>query len=639
MTSFVHNTAATGTMAIAGDTVTVDDKSDIGTVSTGSGNAAPITVTANQLVMQTEGAIGSLNGGSGRGGSVTINVDQLRMSDTGTQIGTSTIGSGVGGNLVVNARTVELLRGANLGSNTQGGSTGAGGATIVTARESVLLDGGEPGDYDPDIQNLTAILRDVDTGFSTFTRGSGQAGRLEVNTPRLAVRNSAGMTASTLASGNAGTLEINADVVQLQGKGGLGSVSSADGNAGAIEINAQTVALSGGTIISGDALGSGDGGNLTVNANTVTMQGGSRIGAAASSSGQGGTIAITTRTLDITGQTSNGNTPSAIAATTFGSGNAGQITLRGDRITVANRAAVNSSTLGSGNAGQILIQSTDTLDIDNAVVAAAVGTGATGNGGNVLLTAPNLTLANGAAVTSSSLGQGVAGNITTRGDRLRLSDRASIQAETRQGDGGNISLTASQWVILRHNSNISTTAGTAASGGNGGNIAIATEFLLGVPSENSDITANAFTGNGGRIDIEATQIYGFSTLGYLTPLSDITASSEFGAAGIIALDTNFDAAQGVNELPTDLSDRTDQIFDSCSAVGSNRFTVTGRGGVGEFLQPTLNHSEDWQDTRTIVVGTATQPFTLDDPSATMPLPPTLLSLMGGTGCKNPAASP
>lgn len=279
----------------------------------------------------------------------------------------------------------------------------------------------------------------------------------------------------------------------------------------------------------------GTGGNLTVNANTVTMQGGSRIGAAASSSGQGGTIAITTGTLEITGQTSNGNTPSAITATTFGSGNAGQVTLRGDRITVANRAAVNSSTLGSGNAGQILIQSTDTLDIDNAVVAASVGANATGNGGNISLTAPNITLANGA------------------------------------------------------------------------------------------------------IDIEATQIYGFSTLGYLTRFSDITASSEFGAAGIIALDTNFDAAQGVNELPTDLSDRTDQIFDACSTVGNNRFTIMGRGGVGEMLQPTLGHADEWQDTRTIAPSPAAQSLLLEMPEI-LPLPPMWANLTEASRCANPFAA-
>ncbi len=624
--SSVQNTVATGTVTVQGDTILIeDDASNIGTISRGTGNAAPVEVIANRLIMRTGGAIGSINRGTSQGGEVTVNVDQLFMTDFYTQIGTRAEESGAGGDVVVNARTVEILRMAALGSTTRQGSAGAGGATTLNATESILIDGGEPGDYTPNVQNMSAIIRDVETGLAAYTWGSGQAGRIEVNTPRLDIRNSAGMTVSTLAEGNAGTLEINADTVQLQGKGGLASFSTGSGDAGLIRVNARAVALTGGSVISGDSLVTGQGGDLVVNADTVAVQGGSRIGVTTFGAGQGGTIAITTRTIDVSGQTRDRTLPSAITASTSGTGNAGQVTVKGDQIMITNGAEVSSSTSGAGNAGQIFLQGTEAIEVNNSAIAASVGATATGNGGNIILAAPNINLANGARVTSSSLGQGVAGNISTRGDRLRLSDRASIQAETRQGDGGNIALTASDWVILRHNSNISTTAGTAASGGNGGNIAIKTGFLLGVPIENSDITANAFTGNGGRIDIEATQIYGFSTLGYLTRFSDITASSEFGAAGIIALDTNFDAAQGVNELPTDLSDRTDQIFDSCSAVGSNRFTVTGRGGVGEFLQPTLNHSEDWQDTRTMLPSRSTQPLTLDQ-SKTVPVPLSLAFL-------------
>ncbi|WP_175551031.1 filamentous hemagglutinin N-terminal domain-containing protein [Spirulina major] len=633
----VNTTSATGALTVSGNTITLEQQGQLVTQADGAADAAPINVTANRLVMRTNGSIGALSNSSGRGGDVTVTVDQLFMIDNPTQIGTRAQKSGAGGNLTVNARTVEILRGANVGSNTSGDSTGAGGSTVVNASESIVLDGGDPADYVPNPQNLSQVLNDIDTGMSTFTRGSGQAGELRVNTPRLDIRNSAGLTVATLADGDAGVLTVNADTVQIEGRGGLASFSLAGGDAGDIRLTAKTVNVDRGAVISADSLQAGDGGNLTVTADTLTVRQGARIGAATTGAGQGGTITLNTQALEVTGRTSDRTVASAITASTAGAGNAGQITMNGEQITIANGAEVSSSTSGRGDAGRIMLQSRGGIEVNNASIAASVGANATGNGGTISLTAPNITLANGATVSSSSQGQGVAGNINTEGDRLRLSDRAAIRAETSQGDGGNINIISNLWVILRNNANISTTAGTAASGGNGGNIRIATGFLLGVPIENSDITANAFTGNGGQIDIEATQIYGFSTLGYLTRFSDITASSEFGAAGIIALDTNFDAAQGVNELPTDLSDRTDQIFDACSVVGQDRFTITGRGGVSEFLQPTLNNSEDWQDTRTITPGLFPQPLTLD-PSATVPLPPTFFSLRRGSGCGTSAQS-
>ena len=73
---------------------------------------------------------------------------------------------------------------------------------------------------------------------------------------------------------------------------------------------------------------------------------------------------------------------------------------------------------------------------------------------------------------------------------------------------------------LRHRAN--------AEGGDGGNITIGTDTLLGI--DNSDITANAVEGDGGNITITADAIVGFAERAELTPLSDITASSDFGAA-------------------------------------------------------------------------------------------------------------
>jgi large exoprotein involved in heme utilization and adhesion len=75
--------------------------------------------------------------------------------------------------------------------------------------------------------------------------------------------------------------------------------------------------------------------------------------------------------------------------------------------------------------------------------------------------------------------------------------------------------------------------------------------------------------------------------------------------------TAFDASQGVNELPSDFSDRTNQIGNACSSMGNSRFTVVGRGGVGELLQPLLGSGAgEWHDRRDLTA-TGSTPFSLE----------------------------
>ncbi len=97
---------------------------------------------------------------------------------------------------------------------------------------------------------------------------------------------------------------------------------------------------------------------------------------------------------------------------------------------------------------------------------------------------------------------------------------------------------------------------------------------------NSDITANAFTGIGGRVNIKANGIYGIEFRESPTLLSDITASSEFGTQGTVELNTpDIDPNSGLVALPTVAVDA--QIAQGCYSPGyaQNSFIITGRGGL------------------------------------------------------------
>jgi large exoprotein involved in heme utilization and adhesion len=80
--------------------------------------------------------------------------------------------------------------------------------------------------------------------------------------------------------------------------------------------------------------------------------------------------------------------------------------------------------------------------------------------------------------------------------------RGNITATIASGEGVNITLSIQHSLQLRNSSAISTRPGTEASGGgNGGNIHITTPLVIAITSENSDITANAFAGSGGNINL------------------------------------------------------------------------------------------------------------------------------------------
>lgn len=67
-----------------------------------------------------------------------------------------------------------------------------------------------------------------------------------------------------------------------------------------------------------------------------------------------------------------------------------------------------------------------------------------------------------------------------------------------------------------------------------------------------------------------------------TNLSDITASSELGIDGNVAItNPDLDPSQGLVALPVEVVDASNQIASGCTneRQATNKFTVTGRGGL------------------------------------------------------------
>ncbi|NEP57329.1 MAG: S-layer family protein, partial [Symploca sp. SIO2G7] len=373
----------------------------------------------------------------------------------------------------------------------------------------------------PDGKNLSVL--------STATSGQGNAGDLEIQTGRLTVKNRAIVAASTAGEGKGGNLIINADFVELLGIAGSLLLPSG---------------------LSTDTIGEGDAGNLIINTRRFVARDGAVASVSTFSEGEGGNLIVNAQSVELIGTATNG-LPSGLYAQAFGNGDAGDLIVNTEYLTIQNNAQI---TVAAGNAANInLPNATETVF------------------GNITLpTLPNKA-------------NGNAGDAKITADSILLNNQGAIIAQTESSEGGNIDLFVNCLLLLRNNSQISTTAGTAQAGGNGGNITIDAPngFIIAIPSENSDITANAFEGDGGRVDITTQGILGLEFRDHTTSLSDITASSERGLDGEVNINLTVETEpeQGLTNPPNEPVDV--ELIEGCQ-VGrggeSAQFSYVGEGG-------------------------------------------------------------
>ena len=193
--------------------------SALSTETTGSGNAGRLRLETGQLTLQDGATISaSTFGGSGSAGSLDIFADSIQL--TGIRADrqfSSTIQSissispsfvqstGNAGNISINTRLLTVQDGGSIRTATFG--PGQGGNLTITAREATNLVG-----------SGTLAAGVESRALSTQTTGSGNAGRLRVETGQLTLQDGATISASTFGgSGSAGSLDIFADSIRLSG--------------------------------------------------------------------------------------------------------------------------------------------------------------------------------------------------------------------------------------------------------------------------------------------------------------------------------------------------------------------------------------------------------------------------------------
>jgi filamentous hemagglutinin family protein len=559
----------------------------------------------------------TLANGSGNAGDLSLNTRQLSLRNSEISAASQ---SGIGGDVDITAEQVTLTEAAEISASTrsgQGGDITFSGLDLLDVSNSSIAAATSTGEAGSLTVMAADAIRVTNRGsLSVAATAGGDAGSLSLRTSDLQVSDNAAITVSSVETGSAGNLSVIAQDVSLNDRARLTaeteagrgasidlqvsdsltltnrseiSASTIDGRGGQLQVNGDrsptnSIQLTSGSELATAATGQGDAGNLELNTRSLTVTGQNSAVTATSRSGIGGRVAIAAEQVAI----QNGG---AITATTR-SGNGRGITLQGLNTLTVDNGEISASTL-TGQAGSLDITASESIRLTDSASLAVQATGRGGRAGDLTLRTGQVEVQNGSISVSSPEGQ--AGNLSITTNAVRL-DQGRLTAETGQpGEqaGAVISLEGLDTLVMRNGSLISASALEDA---NGGNVTLNVNdgFIIGPTFENNDIIANAQQGNGGRINITTQGIFGLEFREALTPLSDITASSQFGLDGEVIIETpNTDPDQGLVELPGNLIDAASQISQSCSptnlAEESAVFHITGRGGLPP--SPTTFQSE------------------------------------------------
>ncbi|MGI8503467.1 MAG: filamentous hemagglutinin N-terminal domain-containing protein [Hassallia sp.] len=504
-----------------------------------------------------------------------------------------------GGQIVLGGILGEGTIGLNLDSNNLPFSfpNNVSLGDISLSRRAIVDATSDEGGGNIQVQGNRVTLTDRSLVFAETLGGQNGKG-ISIQAEQLTLKDGSQVSTSTFGTGSGGNLTVNAsESVQLTG-------TDADGNPSALFT---------------DTFGAGAAGNLTINTGKLIVEDGANIAAGTrmGSQGSGGTLNVTASDLvKLSGTSMINGIPSGLFAETLSSGDAGSLTINTRQLIVQDGAQVTAGTgtNSTGKGGNLTVRARDSIKLSGTAPNSQSSTGlfsrtrGTGDAGSLMITTPELIVRDGAQVTVEGLGSGNAGNLQIQARSIRLDTRGKLTAQTTSGRGGNISIKDADLLLLQSNSQISTNADTSQLGADvaGGNINIDSNLIVALPEENSDITANAFRGRGGNINITTQGIFGIERRGRQTPQSDITASSQLGVNGRIQINTpDIDPSRGLLVLPAQVVNPSRQIAQSCGAGNrgtTNEFIVTGRGGLPLSPDDFLSSDVVWSDTRLIATG-------------------------------------
>lgn len=397
------------------------------------------------------------------------------------------------------------------------------------------------------------------------------------------------------------------------------SVDVSGNGGGNIQVWGRSIQLTDGSAIIANTLGNSDGGSFTVDASeSVELIGisgddnySSRFLAEVepNATGNGGALTISTQRLTV-------RDGALISNTTFGAGNGGNVTVRAtdvevsgtkgfflsglfddagaqatenakagiltietDNLTVSDGAQITTSTFGAGNGGTIRVQATDVQAIGRSTNG-RFGSGlranvdAEGDGGSLRIEAESLRVRDGARISTSTSGAGDAGTIEVQASEVEVIGQSA--------DG-------------RFSSSLRADVETEATG-DGGSLRIETESLR--VRDGAQISTSTFgAGDAGNIEVQATEVeaIGLSEGGqFASGLFAAVESRVTGSGGDLRIETERLVVRDGAQIATtafgagnagNLTVRATEVeligTDDTGEVASGLFASVQPGGTGD----------------------------------------------------------
>ncbi|GJD19212.1 filamentous haemagglutinin outer membrane protein [Rivularia sp. IAM M-261] len=562
-----------------------------------TGDAGNIDITANSVSLDNRGALyaQAQNGAVGNAGNITIKTGSFSAATT-SQIAVNSLATGNAGKIKIEAGEFSMTSNAALRADIdENGKASEPGSIDLIVDGTISLIGGK-----------TEI---APTGESTritlgiLPKGKGPGGNLTIKANSLVLKDGASIKASTQGEGAAGNININTNVVDISGSSPISGLSSGlftstdnSSNAGNIIINAETFRIAEGAGLSARTRGSGQGGNITVNARYFEAMNGGQLVTTTTGNKRAGNILIDAKNrVTISGIDQKYNTRFAQVQAneerirTAPDSNPERTSFRLSSIanniteTGAGSGLFAQTDKSNGDAGNVIITTQQLTLTDQAQISA--GTSSSGQGGNINIRGNSLTLNKG-EINALAQGLGNAGSINIDINGLLNATDSKIITSATQSSGGASAIKAGN-IRLYGNSDITTNVGSGAGGG--GNITLTANSIIAFGD--SDILAFARDGKGGDVSLKTPAFFGQnykaaprgtepSTLDGNNRV-DINASG--AVSGTVTLpDTSF-IQNSLSELPENLIDTGSLIANSCIARANSQqqgtFIITGSGAL------------------------------------------------------------
>jgi filamentous hemagglutinin family protein len=648
LSSETTGTGDGGDIFIRGRSISLLDRVQLSTSSTNP-NAAPgmITIrTTDDIRVNNGSEISSSGAGTGIGTIELLSEEGSAFLNDAT-LNTSNVGSAIAGRIVINVPDEILINNSRIFSDGNFGqlSIGTNSSIGQSLNDSTL-------EARPD----QVVIRNSQLSTTNGNAPEFQAGNIDLAaSDRIQVVNSE-ISSNTVGTGLGGSIQFTGSQTLNLIDSVISAETSGAGSAGDITMRSQRINILDGTDISASTDGLGQGGEISIIAPDSVRLVASELSAETDGAQGAGDIRVETGRLTLRANTSGEE--AEITTSTEGSGRAGNITLNVENdVEILNSTIFSTSGVSDdepedsrdesfsedfGDAGTVTLDAGGSVLIrgtfefgDRATRGerepAGLSVEAIGGGraGNLIVNADQLRVEEGASLTVSSP-DGQAGDLEINADSVILNN-GTLTAEAGQGNGGNITVTASGSLLRLINRNQDALiSAEAISGADGGRITLNVRngFVLVNPNDDADVLASAAGGgNGGRIEINTYGIFGIEERNPRSSLtSDLNASSDVGVGGTIDLNTlGIDPTRGLTELPETV-EPPDQVARGCG-TGSETvtdvqgsFVVTGRGGLPPHPGDVLNSEpvgDDWvaldetaePETVTVSPVPGTQPLT------------------------------